>query len=77
MSFVSLVLWQSFFGNIPMPDDCTYEQFYAAREVLWSEDLQIDLALLKSYENALEKLPDNQELKTMINDLKQQIAETA
>lgn len=31
-------LWCVFLGDVPMPDNCTYWQFTAARDALWADE---------------------------------------
>jgi hypothetical protein len=37
MSQINKQLWKEHMGDIPMPENCTYWQFAAARDELWKQ----------------------------------------
>jgi hypothetical protein len=72
MTHTKEVLWSMYMGANKMPEDCTYEEFCAARESIWADDdVASDLKLLHAYEQAAQVTLPNQDLQTIIDDLRQ------
>ena len=68
MSKCRLALWQVTFGDIPMPDGCTYEQFLAARDTLWqAHDRKWSVGYLKILKEA-KKRHTNPEIIDMLDE---------
>lgn len=66
MSIIPLLLWQSYFGNFPMPDNCTYELFITLRDLLWEEnDRDWNILEAEKFQQKLVGIPYSDD----INDL--------